>query len=261
MRERRRADLPHHRGRVQALAGVCDPPAGRRARPRCRRPRPAPLEPRLLRRRGAAGRPPACRSSSAVAGAHARAGRAGRRRSSATRWCVKAMGLLHKSDAGGVAVGIAGCRSARAASPTWRSGSRPSRSRSSGWRRLRDGVELIIGARRDPRFGPIALVGLGGVFAEVFEDVAIGLAPLDPAGAERLLELAARRGASEGRPRPAAAGHRRRPPAVAVGALAARGGPPRHRRDRDQPAAGDTHRRAGARRARDHAEEGAADAG
>jgi acyl-CoA synthetase (NDP forming) len=42
---------------------------------------------------------------------------------------------------------------------------------------LADGVELIVGARRDLRFGPIALVGIGGLYAEVLEDTAVALAP------------------------------------------------------------------------------------
>ena len=40
------------------------------------------------------------------------------------------------------------------------------------------GVELIIGARRDASFGPCVMVGLGGVLAEVLDDVAIRLAPV-----------------------------------------------------------------------------------
>jgi acetate---CoA ligase (ADP-forming) len=48
-------------------------------------------------------------------------------------------------------------------------------------------VELIVGVRRDPRFGPVAMVGLGGVFTEVLRDVAFALAPVDEAGARRLL--------------------------------------------------------------------------
>jgi acetate---CoA ligase (ADP-forming) len=40
------------------------------------------------------------------------------------------------------------------------------------------GLELLVGGRRDPSFGPTVLVGLGGVLAEVLRDVSIGLAPL-----------------------------------------------------------------------------------
>jgi acetyltransferase len=44
------------------------------------------------------------------------------------------------------------------------------------------GIELILGARRDAQYGPVVLVGLGGVLAEAIDDVAIGLAPV---GSER----------------------------------------------------------------------------
>jgi acyl-CoA synthetase (NDP forming) len=52
---------------------------------------------------------------------------------------------------------------------------------------LADGVELIVGARRDPRFGPTVLVGTGGVHAEALADVAVALAPVEPDEAEKLL--------------------------------------------------------------------------
>jgi hypothetical protein len=42
------------------------------------------------------------------------------------------------------------------------------------------GVDLVLGARRDPVFGPILLLGLGGTTAEALSDVAIRLAPLTP---------------------------------------------------------------------------------
>jgi acyl-CoA synthetase (NDP forming) len=53
---------------------------------------------------------------------------------------------------------------------------------------LPGGHEVIVGAKRDPHFGPTIIFGLGGVFTEVLGDVAIGLAPLTPAEARRLVE-------------------------------------------------------------------------
>jgi succinyl-CoA synthetase beta subunit len=49
------------------------------------------------------------------------------------------------------------------------------------------GVELILGARRDPQFGPLVLVGLGGVQAELWKDVALEVAPVSPEGALAML--------------------------------------------------------------------------
>ena len=42
----------------------------------------------------------------------------------------------------------------------------------------RNGVELIAGTFRDDRFGPIVMVGLGGVFVEVMKDTSLALAPI-----------------------------------------------------------------------------------
>jgi len=42
------------------------------------------------------------------------------------------------------------------------------------------GKELILGGRQDPQFGPVVLVGLGGIFVEVFEEVVIRVAPISP---------------------------------------------------------------------------------
>jgi len=51
----------------------------------------------------------------------------------------------------------------------------------------RDGVELIVGARHDPVFGPVILVGLGGIFVEVLRDVALRVGAVDAAEARRML--------------------------------------------------------------------------
>ncbi len=50
------------------------------------------------------------------------------------------------------------------------------------------GVELIVGAVRDRRFGPLILAGLGGVFVEVMDDTALRLAPVEAAEARRMLD-------------------------------------------------------------------------
>ena len=44
---------------------------------------------------------------------------------------------------------------------------------------LRGDIELIAGVVRDPQFGPAVMLGLGGVRAEVYKDVAFRLAPLN----------------------------------------------------------------------------------
>lgn len=52
---------------------------------------------------------------------------------------------------------------------------------------LRGGTELILGTKRDPVFGPVVLIGLGGIFAEVIQDVAVRPAPVEEAEAMAML--------------------------------------------------------------------------
>jgi acetate---CoA ligase (ADP-forming) len=100
---------------------------------------------------------------------------------------LKAHGSLHKSDSGGVALDI---RDVEALAVAWADQQRRlgpvacSVERSIDTRR---GVELIVGSRWDPRFGPVALVGIGGVTAELVPDVRVALGPVDAEGSERLL--------------------------------------------------------------------------
>ena len=48
-------------------------------------------------------------------------------------------------------------------------------------------AECIIGMKKDPQFGPTVLFGLGGIFVEVFEDVALRVAPLTPSDARTMI--------------------------------------------------------------------------
>ena len=50
------------------------------------------------------------------------------------------------------------------------------------------GVEMILGCKRDPQFGPVVLLGFGGVQAELYKDVAFGLPPFDASWAQRMLD-------------------------------------------------------------------------
>jgi hypothetical protein len=49
-------------------------------------------------------------------------------------------------------------------------------------------VEILVGARRDPGFGPVVVVGAGGTQAEVWADTAVELAPVGPATARVMLD-------------------------------------------------------------------------
>jgi len=97
---------------------------------------------------------------------------------------VKALGLEHKSDEGGVALGLEDADAVSSAlerMPAAEAYSVERHVAASG------AVELIAGCRRDPRFGPVLLVGLGGILAEVLRDVAVALAPAEPDYVEQLL--------------------------------------------------------------------------
>ncbi len=54
-------------------------------------------------------------------------------------------------------------------------------------RMIPPGHELILGAKRDPAFGPTLMFGLGGIYVEMFSDVTFGLAPIDLATAGRMI--------------------------------------------------------------------------
>jgi len=50
------------------------------------------------------------------------------------------------------------------------------------------GQELILGGRQDPNFGPVVLIGLGGIFVEVFEEVALRVAPITHLEASEMID-------------------------------------------------------------------------
>jgi acetyltransferase len=50
------------------------------------------------------------------------------------------------------------------------------------------GVETIVGTNRDPQFGPLVLFGLGGIFVEVMEDTAVRVAPVAAADTREMID-------------------------------------------------------------------------
>ncbi|MFA6033325.1 MAG: acetate--CoA ligase family protein, partial [Myxococcota bacterium] len=95
---------------------------------------------------------------------------------------VQSEEILHKSDVGGVIMGIKSPQEALARALDMQSRlEEQSGLKVSGFvlqETAPDGVEVFLGAGRDPSFGPFVTVGLGGVFVEVMKDVAVSLAPV-----------------------------------------------------------------------------------
>ncbi|WP_405705223.1 acetate--CoA ligase family protein [Streptomyces sp. NBC_00069] len=102
-------------------------------------------------------------------------------------YVLKALHLLHKSDAGGVALRLADRDALLAAYRDMHARLGAPSYSVEAMADLTDGIELIVGVNRDPRFGPVALVGLGGVLTETLRDVAFALAPVPARRAEELL--------------------------------------------------------------------------
>ena len=99
---------------------------------------------------------------------------------------LKAMGLVHKSDAGGVLLGISDRAELVDGYRDLVSRLNPPSISVEQMASTTQGVELIVGAQHDERFGSVVMVGLGGVFTEVLDDVAFALAPVS---AEVALEM------------------------------------------------------------------------
>jgi acyl-CoA synthetase (NDP forming) len=104
---------------------------------------------------------------------------------------LDAVGIAHKSDLGGVTLGLRRDDAVYAAALTMLENARQRRLDVRGLLvepMAEPGLELIVGLRRDPLFGPAVLVGLGGILAEALDDVAIRLAPVTPRAAMEMLD-------------------------------------------------------------------------
>ncbi|WP_051276073.1 acetate--CoA ligase family protein [Marmoricola sp. URHB0036] len=100
---------------------------------------------------------------------------------------LKALGQVHKSDGGGVVLGLGDEQSTLAAYDDLVERLAPPAVSVEAMADLGAGVELIVGSVRDRTFGPVLMVGLGGVHAEVLADTACALAPVGVDQARQLV--------------------------------------------------------------------------
>jgi acyl-CoA synthetase (NDP forming) len=101
--------------------------------------------------------------------------------------------VVHKSDVGAVRLGLASREAVVAAARDMQAAVARAmpHARMEGFSvqaTVRGEGEVIVGARRDPHFGAVVLVGLGGLAVEILKDVALAPAPVSPAGARAMID-------------------------------------------------------------------------
>jgi acetyltransferase len=101
--------------------------------------------------------------------------------------------ILHKSDAGGVALDLVSEGEVRRAYDEILGNARKAAPQAEiqgvlVQEMVKGGVEVILGSTSDPVFGPVVMFGLGGIFVEALEDVSFRIAPLSRSDAEDMIE-------------------------------------------------------------------------
>jgi acyl-CoA synthetase (NDP forming) len=106
---------------------------------------------------------------------------------------IQSPDIPHKTEAGGVRVGVRDESAVRAAFEEIVANARAHAAQAPiegvlVQEMVSGGTELILGVNNDPLFGPAVMAGLGGVFAEVMKDVSFRLAPITRSEAESMLK-------------------------------------------------------------------------
>jgi acyl-CoA synthetase (NDP forming) len=99
--------------------------------------------------------------------------------------------ILHKSDAGGVKVGLKNATEVEEALRAMMRLPAIAAARIDGFlleEMAPAGQEIVIGGLRDPQFGPLVMVGLGGIFVEVLKDVSFRICPITHTDAAEMLD-------------------------------------------------------------------------
>jgi acyl-CoA synthetase (NDP forming) len=106
---------------------------------------------------------------------------------------IVAQEISHKSDVGGVQLNLRNAEAVAAAFEDMLSRIRAAYPQASidgvlVQPMITGGQELILGGRQDPQFGPVVLIGLGGIFVEILEEVQVRVAPITRREAVEMLE-------------------------------------------------------------------------
>jgi len=101
--------------------------------------------------------------------------------------------ILHKTDVGGVRVGLETSTDVRDAFDLMVYRAQKYQPNAQVWgclvqEMLRGGKEVITGMNRDPQFGPLVMFGLGGIYVEVLKDVSFRIAPFDRSEAIAMIQ-------------------------------------------------------------------------
>ena len=151
---------------------------------------------------------------------------------------LKTASASHKTDVGGVVLGLEGDEALTAAYAEMDARLGPN---VTVQEMSEPGVEMALGVVGDPQFGPLVMVSAGGVLIETLRDRLLALPPLDEARARRLIDRLKSAPVARRRPRHAGRGRGRAGPmhGQAVGAGPGSGGPdrrPRREPDLREPA-------------------------
>jgi acyl-CoA synthetase (NDP forming) len=100
--------------------------------------------------------------------------------------------VTHKSDVGGVKVGLQSAAEVQAAFSEIVASVKKHQpeARIEGvavQKMAPQGIEVIVGMSKDPQFGPVLMFGLGGILVEVLRDVAFRIVPLEPRDARQMV--------------------------------------------------------------------------
>ena len=100
---------------------------------------------------------------------------------------IVSQNISHKTEAGGVRLNLKDRQSVVREAEELRSSLGGDQLNGFLVQEMVDGLEMLIGVREDADFGPLMVVGLGGIFVELFRDVSLRLAPVDEVEARTML--------------------------------------------------------------------------